>query len=232
VGRVISLLSLGMRRVIVLGCGGRPRAPGGGRAAEDVLVGGRTTFVLGGGRPTGGYDGGRVAELLKDNGRGVTLKADGRAGAVVGGLTPGRTGAVGLTDVGVGMAGRTALGLTVGLIGPAGLDVEEDAAGRAGIAAGLDVVVEVVVALAGLRAGGGSGLSLLESFVRSTTSRGLPLFLPFELSVFADPLIVVSSDRSMTRLVAPEVLIVELPVDFSPRFPTLFEVVAGCDFEL
>jgi hypothetical protein len=221
-----------MRRLIVLGCGGRPRAPDGGRAAEDVLTGGRATDVLGGGRPIGGWGGGRAAELLKANGREGTLEADGLTEAVLGGLTVGRRGAVGLVDVGVGIGGRIALGLTVGPVGTPTLKVEEDAADRAGIAAGLDAVVEVVVALAGLRAGGGSGLSLLESFVRSTTSRRLPLFLPFELSVFADPLIVVSSDRSMTRLVAPDVLIVELPVDFSPRFPTLFEVVAGCDFEL
>jgi hypothetical protein len=232
VGRVISLLSLGMRRVIVLGCGGRPRAPDGGRAAKDVLAGGRATDVLGGGRPTGGYDGGRVAGLLKDNGRGVTLEADGRAGAVVGGLTPGRTGAVGLIDVGVEIGGRTALGLTVGPGGTPTLDVEEDAGGRAGMEVGLDAVVEVVVAFAGLRAGGGFGLSLLGSFVRSTTSRGLPLFLPFEVSAFADPLIVVSSDRSMTRFAAAEVFIVELPVDFAPRFPTMSEVVAGFGFEL
>jgi hypothetical protein len=221
-----------MRRVIVLGRGCRPRAPDGGRAAEIVLLGGRVTVVLCGDRPIGGEGGGgRAAELLKANGREETLEADGRAGAVVGGLTPGRTGAGGLTDVGVGMGGRTVLGLTVDPIGPAGLDVEEDAAGRAGMVVGLDAVVEVVVAFAGLRADGGFGLSLLESLVRSTISLAFPLLLSFRTS-FADPLITVSSDRSMTRLVAPEVLIVELPVDFSPRFPTLSEVVAGFGFEL
>jgi hypothetical protein len=167
---------------------------------------------------------------LKANGLEGTLEADSRTGAVVGGLTLGRTGAVGLTDVG-GTGGRTVFGLTAGPVGTPTLDVEEDAAGRAGIVAGLGAVLEVVAAFAGLRAGGGFGLSLLESFVRSTISLAFPLLLSFGNS-FAVPLTMVSSDRSMTRLVAPEVLIVELPVDFSPRFPTLFEVVAGCDFEL
>jgi hypothetical protein len=53
VGRVMSLLSLGMRRFVVLGGGGRPRALVGGRAVEDVLMGGRATVVLCGGRPIG-----------------------------------------------------------------------------------------------------------------------------------------------------------------------------------
>jgi hypothetical protein len=207
-----------MRRVIVLGCGGRPRAPGGGRAAEDVLVGGRTTFVLGGGRPTGGYDGGRAAELLRDNGRGMTLEADGRTGAVVGGLALGRTGAVGLVDVGVEIGGRTALGLTVGPGGTPTLDVERDAGGRAGMVVGLDAVVEVVVAFAGLRAGGGFGLSLLESFVRSTISLAFPLPLSFGTS-FADPLITVSSDRSMTRLAFTVFLSAGLLTAFSFPLP-------------
>ena len=216
-GRVISLLSLGMRRFVVLGGGGRPRAPGGGRAAEDVLVGGRTTVVLGGGRPIVGCGGGRPAELLKANGREETLEADGRTGAVVGGLTLGRIGAVGLTDVGVGIGGRTVLGLTVGT--PT-LDVEEDATGRAGMVVGLDAVVEAVVALAGLRAGGGGRfrLSLLESFVRSTISRAFPLLLSFDNSL-ADPLIRVSSDRSMMRLAFAVSLSAELLTAFSFPFP-------------
>jgi hypothetical protein len=201
---VISLLSLGIRRVIVLGCGSRPRALVGGRAAEDVLMGGRATVVLGGGRPIGGYGGGRAAELLKANGREEIAETSGRTEAVVGVLKLGRTGAVGLTDVGV-TGGLTVFGLTAGPVSTPNLEVEEDAAGRAVVMTGLDAVVEVVVALAGLRVGGGIGLSLLESFVRSTTSRGLPLFLPFDVSAFADPLIVVSSDRSMTRLVATDV---------------------------
>lgn len=231
-GRVISLLSLGMRRVIVLGCGGRPRAPDGGRAAEDVLAEGRATVVLCGGRPIEGYDGGRAAELLNDNGRGMTLEADGRTEAVVGGLTPGRIGAVGLTDVGVGKGGRTVLGLTVGPVGTLGRNADELVAGRAGMAAGLGAVLEVVAAFAGLRAGGGFGLSLLKSFVKSTISRALPLLLSFGLPAFAGPLPEVSSDRSMTRLAAPEVLIVELPVELCPRFPTMSGVIAGFGFEL
>jgi hypothetical protein len=218
VGRVISLLSLGMRRLIVLGCGGRPRAPDGGRAAEDVLTGGRATDVLGGGRPIGGWGGGRAAELLKDNGRGMTLEADGRTEAVVGGLTLGLAGAVGLNDVGVGMGGRTVLGLTVGPIGPASLDVEEDAAGRAGMAAGLGAVLEVLVVFAGLRADGGFGLSLLESLVRSTISLAFPLLLSFGTS-FAGPLITVSSDRSMTRLAFTVFLSAGLLAAFSFPFP-------------
>jgi hypothetical protein len=167
-------------------------------------MGGRATVVLGGGRPIGGYGGGRAAELLKANGREEIAETSGRTEAVVGVLKLGRTGAVGLTDVGV-TGGLTVFGLTAGPVSTPTLEVEEDAAGRAVVMTGLDAVVEVVVALAGLRVGGGIGLSLLESFVRSTTSRGLPLFLPFDVSAFADPLIVVSSDRSMTRLVATDV---------------------------
>lgn len=207
-----------MRRVIVLGCGGRPRAPDGGRAAEDVLTGGRGTDVLGGGRPIGGCGGGRAAELLKDNGRGMTLEADGRTEAAVGGLTLGLAVAVGLTDVGVGMGGRTVLGLTLGPVGTPGLDVEEDAGGRAGMAAGLGAVLEVLVAFAGLRSGGRFGLSLLESFVRSTISRAFPLLLAFGAS-FAGPLITVSSDRSMTRLAFTVFLSAELLAAFPFPFP-------------
>jgi hypothetical protein len=218
VGRVISLLSLDMRRFVVLGCGGRPRAPGGGRAAEDVLTGGRAADVLGGGRPIEGCGGGRAAELLKDNGRGMTLEADGRAGAVVGGLTPGRTGAVGLNDVGVGMGGRTVLGLTLGPVGTPGLDVKEDAAGRAGAVAGLCAVLELVVALAEVVASRGLGLSLLESFVRSTISRTFPLLLSFGTS-FASPLITISSDRSMTRLAFTVILSAGLLAAFSFPLP-------------
>lgn len=214
-GRVISLLSLGMRIFVVLGAGGRPSALGGGRAAEVVLVGGRITVVLGGGRPIVGCGGGRPAELLKANGREETLEANGRTEAVVGGLTLGRIGAVGLTDVGVGTGGRTMLILAVGTTT---LDVEEDATGRAGMVAGLDAIVEVVVALAGLRAGGGFRLSLLESFVRSTISRAFPLLLSFD-KPFADPVITVSSDRSMTRLAFTVSLSAGLLTAFSFPFP-------------
>jgi len=158
----------------------------------------------------------------------MTLEADGRTEAVVGGLTAGRTGALGLTDVGVGMGGRNALGLTVGPVGTLGRNAEEVVAGFAALGA----VLGVVAAFTGLRAGGGFGLSLLESFVKSTISRALPLLLSFVFPAFAESLTVVSSDRSMTRLAAPEVLIVELPVEFCPRFPTMSGVIAGFDFEL
>ena len=175
---------------------------------------------------------GRVAEPFVRGGRtGRALEPGGRTGAGVGGLTLGRTGAVGLTDVG-GTGGRTALGFAVGPRGTPGLDAAADTVVRAGMVAGLGMIVEEVVAFAELRAGVGLGRSLLESCVRSTISRGLPSFLPFEASAFAGPLIVISFDRSMTRLAALEVLIAELAVNFSPCFPALSEVVAGLDLEL
>lgn len=178
------------------------------------------------------FSDGRVAGPFVREGRiGRALEPGGRTGAGVGGLTLGRTGAVGLTDVG-GTGGRTALGFAVGSRGTPGLDVEEDTVVRAGMVAGLETIVEEVVAFAELRAGVGLGRSLLESCVRSTISRGLPLFLPFEISVFAGPLMVVSLDRSMTRLDAPELLIAELAVDFSPCFPILSGVVAELDLQV
>ena len=176
-------------------------------------------------------DGRAAGPFVREGRTDRALEPGSRTGALVGGLTLGRTGAVGLTDVG-GTGGRTALGFAVSPIGTPGLDAAADTVGRAGMVAGLETIIEEVVGFAELRAGVGLGRSLLESPVRSTMSRGLPLFLPFEVSAFAEPLIVVSFDRSMTRLAAPEVLIAELVVDFSPCFPILSTVVAGLDLEL
>ena len=178
------------------------------------------------------FSDGRVAGPFVREGRtGRALEPGGRTGALVGGQTLGRTGAVGLTDI-IVTGGRTALGFAVGPRGAPVLGMGAGTAGRAGREAGLNVVAEELAAFAEVRAGGGLGISLLESFVRSTMSRGPPLFLPFAMSAFAGPMIVMSFDRSMTRLNAPEVLIAELAVDFSPSFLTLSEVVAGLGLQL
>jgi len=100
--------------------------------------------------------------FVRDGRTGRALEAGGRTGTEVAGLTAGLTDAVGLSDVG-GTGGRTALGFAVGPRGTPGLDAAADTVVRAGMVAGLETIVEVVIAFAALRAGVGLGRSLLES---------------------------------------------------------------------
>lgn len=190
----MSLLSpLGGRGAIGLGSVGRPRPLCGGRGA-NVTGGGRATDVLGGGLPAAGFSGGRTAVLLAVGGRSErALGTGGRTGSVLVGLATGRDGAEGRTDE---------LGLTSDTENAVGLDVTE-AGGRTGRVAGLDAVPGIAAAFVEAGAVDGFDVSALGSFVKSTISRALALFLLFEVSAFVVPSMIVSSDRSMTRLVFP-----------------------------
>jgi hypothetical protein len=162
-----------MREFVTLGGGCRPRALDGGRATEDVLGGGRATDMLGGGRLIGEFSGSRFAgPLERDDCSDKALGTESRTCPVVGGLTLGRTGTPGLTDVDPTAGDRAAeVGLAVGPVITPTLDVEEGTAGRASVLAALNAALKPTVAFAEVRGCSGLGLSLLESFVRSTISR-------------------------------------------------------------